>query len=86
MLVHNPQTALKVPVQSAPRLSLSGHTHGGQIRLPLAGTLINQADRRIDAGLNDIDGRLIAVTAGLGYSGLPVRLLCPPDVTNIVIS
>lgn len=86
MLVHNPQTALKVPVQSAPWLSLSGHTHGGQMRLPLAGTLVNQADRRIDAGLNDIDGRLIAVTAGLGYSGLPVRLLCPPDVTNIVIS
>jgi len=86
MLVHNPQTVLNMPVQSTPWLSLSGHTHGGQVRLPLAGSLINQADRRIDAGLNAIDGRLIAVTAGLGYSGLPVRLLCPPDVTNLVIS
>jgi uncharacterized protein len=86
MLVHNPETALNMPVHSAPWLSLSGHTHGGQMRLPLAGTLINQADRRIDAGLNVLDGRLIAVTAGLGYSGLPVRLLCPPDVTNITIT
>jgi hypothetical protein len=86
LLAHNPQIALKIPVRNAPLLALCGHTHGGQFRLPLAGTLVNQADRRIDAGLNDIDGRLIAVTAGLGYSGLPVRLLCPPDVTNIVIS
>ncbi|MBI4803924.1 MAG: metallophosphoesterase family protein [Desulfovibrio sp.] len=86
MLVHNPQTVLDMPAQSAPWLSLSGHTHGGQMRLPLTGTLINQADRRIVAGLNAIDGRRIAVTAGLGYSGLPVRLLCPPDVTNLVIS
>jgi predicted MPP superfamily phosphohydrolase len=86
MLVHNPQSVLEMPAQSVPWLSLSGHTHGGQMRLPLAGTLINQADRRINAGLNAVDGRHIAVTAGLGYSGLPVRLLCPPDVTNLVIT
>ena len=86
MLVHNPQIALKVPARSAPWLTLSGHTHGGQMRLPLAGSMVNQADRRLVAGLNDIDGRRIAITAGLGYSGLPVRFLCPPDVTNIVIS
>ena len=86
LLAHNPQTALLLPPELSPWLTLSGHTHGGQIRLPLAGALVNQADRRIKAGLGEIEGRRIVVTAGLGYSGLPVRLLCPPDVTNIVVS
>lgn len=86
VLAHNPQTALMMPSGLVPWLTLSGHTHGGQIRLPLMGAMINQADRRIKAGVNEIDGRRIAVSAGLGYSGLPVRVLCPPDVTNIVVS
>jgi predicted MPP superfamily phosphohydrolase len=86
LLVHNPQAALNIPAQHAPLVSLSGHTHGGQMRIPGVGAMVNQADRRIIAGLNDLDGKRIAVSAGLGYSGLPVRLFCPPDVTNLVIA
>lgn len=86
VLAHNPALALRIPSEKAPFLSLCGHTHGGQIRVPVAGALVNQADRRIGPGLNDIDGRFVAVSAGLGYSGLPVRFMCPPDVTNIVIA
>lgn len=86
LLVHNPQLGLRLPTDLVPWVSLCGHTHGGQMRLPLVGAPVNQADRRIQAGENDIDGRRIIVSAGLGYSGLPVRLLCPPDVTNIVIA
>ncbi|WP_243359269.1 metallophosphoesterase [Fundidesulfovibrio terrae] len=86
LLVHNPQAVLNIPAHNAPLVCLCGHTHGGQMRIPGAGAMVNQADRRIVAGLNEIDGKRIAVTAGLGYSGLPVRLLCPPDVTNLVIA
>jgi hypothetical protein len=86
VLAHNPALALRIPPGKAPFLSLCGHTHGGQIRVPVAGALVNQADRRIGPGLNEIGGRLLAVSAGLGYSGLPVRVLCPPDVTNITIA
>jgi len=86
MLAHNPQQALMASAGAVPWLTLSGHTHGGQIRLPGVGALVNQADRRIGPGLNRVDGRMVAVSAGLGYSGLPVRLGCPPDVTNIVVS
>jgi len=86
LLAHNPQLGLWTPPGRVPWLTLSGHTHGGQICLPLMGPMINQADRRILAGLNVIEDRRIAVTAGLGWSGLPVRILCPPDVTNIVVS
>jgi hypothetical protein len=86
LLAHNPQLGLLAPHELVPWLTLSGHTHGGQICLPGMGPLVNQADRRILAGLNMIGDRRIAVTAGLGWSGLPVRFLCPPDVTNIVVS
>jgi len=86
LLAHNPQLGLLAPHELVPWLTLSGHTHGGQICLPGMGPLVNQADRRIQAGLNMIGDRRIAVTAGLGWSGLPVRFLCPPDVTNIVVS
>jgi len=84
LLAHNPQLGLHLPGDLVPWMTLCGHTHGGQIRFPLMGAPINQADRRILAGENAIDGRRIIVSAGLGYSGLPVRLMCPPDITNIV--
>lgn len=84
LLAHNPHLGLHLPAEIAPWMTLCGHTHGGQIRLPVMGAPVNQADRRILAGENIIDGRRIIVSAGLGYSGLPVRLMCPPDVTNIV--
>lgn len=84
LLAHNPHLGLHLPADLVPWMTLCGHTHGGQMRLPLIGAPVNQADRRILAGENTIDGRRIIVSAGLGYSGLPVRLMCPPDVTNIV--
>ena len=84
LLAHNPHLGLRLPAELVPWMTLCGHTHGGQMRLPLVGAPVNQADRRILAGENHIDGRRIIVSAGLGYSGLPVRLMCPPDVTNIV--
>ncbi|GFK95688.1 3',5'-cyclic adenosine monophosphate phosphodiesterase CpdA [Fundidesulfovibrio magnetotacticus] len=86
MLAHNPQMALAAPEGLAPWLTLSGHTHGGQLRLPVIGAAINQADRRIGPGLGTVDGRRMVVSAGLGYAGLPVRLACPPDVTHVVIA
>jgi len=86
LLSHNPMSVLNIPESHTPLVALSGHTHGGQLRLPLAGAMVNQADRRIAAGMNRIDGKRIIVSAGVGYSGLPLRMLCPPDVTNIVIS
>ena len=86
MLAHNPGAALRAPAALAPWLTLSGHTHGGQICLPGMGSLVNQADRRILPGLSTVDGRRVLLTPGLGYAGLPVRVSCPPEVTNLSIA
>ncbi|HEY3175073.1 MAG TPA: metallophosphoesterase [Candidatus Polarisedimenticolia bacterium] len=62
-------------------LMLAGHTHGGQVRLPWLG----QAGRgvwsgRYEHGLYDVDGMSLYVSRGVGWSYLPVRFLCPPEV------
>jgi len=61
-------------------LMLCGHTHGGQLRLPLLGTPFAPVrDQRYVAGLHGWSGRMLYVTAGVGsLHGL--RLNCPPEV------
>ena len=57
-------------------LMLAGHTHCGQIAPPLIGPLSTMSDygRRYACGLVREDGRTLVVTAGLGTSGIPLRL------------
>lgn len=86
LLAHNPNTVLGLPAPLVPWLAFSGHTHGGQLCLPGVGPLVNQADRRFLPGLSVVEGRRVLLTPGLGYSGLPVRLNCPPEVTNLSLA
>ena len=63
-------------------LMLAGHSHGGQVRLPIVGPL-----HRVDGGKKYIQGlfRLgkmqLYVNRGIGTVGLPFRLNCPPEIT-----
>ena len=70
-------------------LMLSGHTHGGQIRLPWIGALISlsRAGTRYARGLFQEDGKSAYVSQGVGCeSFLPrVRFLCPPEVALILL-
>lgn len=86
LVTHNPDATLAIPEARTPWLALCGHTHGGQWRAPGIGALVNQADRRFEPRLNLVAGRRVLVTPGIGYSGLPVRLGCPPEVTNLVVA
>lgn len=63
-------------------LTLAGHTHCGQIAPPLIGPLSTMSDygRRYACGLVREDGRTLIVTAGLGTSGIPLRLGAVPDM------
>lgn len=62
-------------------LLVSGHTHGGQIRLPLVGALVDPwGDDASRQGLQRIGGTPVYVSRGIGTTRLPVRLFCRPEV------
>lgn len=89
LLVHSPDVPL---VHRASRSSidliLTGHTHGGQIRLPLLGALIIPGQPTPPvyvAGLYVIGRSQMYVNRGLGTSILPIRLLSKPEVAFITL-
>jgi len=71
-------------------LALAGHTHGGQVTLPLVGPLVtlSRLPRRYAGGLHDYEGIPLHVSRGVGLergSAPPIRFLCPPEVTLLRI-
>ena len=61
---------------------VAGHTHGGQIRLPLLGPLFSRTKlpRKLCWGVTEHEGTTLAVTSGLGVNRwAPFRLLCRPE-------
>ncbi|HEU0097639.1 MAG TPA: metallophosphoesterase [Allosphingosinicella sp.] len=68
-------------------LMLAGHTHCGQVAPPLIGPLSTMSDygRRYACGLVREGGRTLVVTAGLGTSGIPLRLGAVPDLWLVEI-
>ncbi|MCA9859173.1 MAG: metallophosphoesterase [Thermomicrobiales bacterium] len=63
---------------------LSGHTHGGQVRLPFVGSIWLPPDGRVrDIGLEDVEGMPVYISRGLGVYRPPVRFLAPPEVTLV---
>lgn len=84
-LHHTPDPILDA-VAGGVDLMLAGHTHGGQVRLPLYGALLTLArhGKRFEAGLYRVDRTWLYVNRGLGLEGSPapqVRFLCRPEVT-----
>lgn len=69
------------------RLMLCGHVHGGQIRLPVVGSIFVPSvyGRRFDAGVFDVGGTVAAV--GRGLSGKePLRFRCQPQVVRLTLT
>ena len=85
LLTHNPDIFPMVP--SRVTLTLAGHTHGGQVRVPFYGPPIvpSRYGQRFAAGHVVEGGRHLYVATGVGTSILPVRFLVPPAVTILTL-
>lgn len=85
LLAHEPDLFPHVPARIA--LTLSGHTHGGQVRLLGHSSLVpSRYGNRYAYGLVEEGGRRLIVSGGLGCSLLPVRLGVPPELTLVTLS
>jgi predicted MPP superfamily phosphohydrolase len=86
LLAHSPDIVLRLGPYR-PGLILAGHTHGGQIRLPLIGPVItmSKVPRQLTMGLHQYAGVPTFVTRGIGYSGLNLRLGCPAEVALLTL-
>ncbi len=83
-LVHEPEGAPALIARGA-ALALAGHTHGGQVSLPLVGapySLRSDPRIRITAGRQALGRGLLLISAGLGHT-IPLRFNCPPEATWI---
>jgi predicted MPP superfamily phosphohydrolase len=68
-------------------LMLSGHTHGGQIRIPFVRPLIlpDLGRRYLDGHFRLPDGMQLYVNRGIGAVGLPFRFRCPAEITHLTL-
>lgn len=89
LLCHEPDyvdTVLRQEAGQSVRLTLSGHTHGGQVRMPFYGplTLPLMGEKYVE-GLFQLGGMQLYVNRGLGTVGVPFRFDCPPEITEITL-
>lgn len=86
LLAHSPDV-IHEAAERGVRLVLCGHTHGGQIRLPLAGALVTQTRVGVGFayGLTQKRGTTLYTTSGVGYAVVPVRVNCPAEVVDITL-
>ena len=84
MLSHEPM-ALDVPETRGVSLILSGHTHGGQINLPVVGAPAAYVWEHLKylRGTFESEGTQLYVSRGTGVIGVPIRLGAPPEVAVI---
>ena len=84
LLYHTPDLAPEA-AEAGIDLHLSGHTHGGQVRLPGFGALVTASlyGKAFEMGRYEIGGMTLYVTRGIGMEGTlapRVRFLCPPEI------
>lgn len=85
LLLHYPELSNRLPPPKFD-LILAGHSHGGQVRLPLYGALfLPWGVGRYDLGYFESPGGPLHVNPGIGTYRYPVRFNCPPEVTLITM-
>jgi predicted MPP superfamily phosphohydrolase len=84
---HSPDVFPDLPRTCA--LTVAGHTHGGQVWLPILGrpAVAHQSiyGQRYAIGVIRENGKTLFVSPGIGTSGLPVRFMVPPEISLVTI-
>ena len=92
-MMHNPDTFTTFAANTAP-FAVAGHTHGGQIRLPYLPqwswlSLAKKDEVFADAWIADeygAEGNNLYVNRGIGFSEIPIRLNCAPEITFFTLT
>jgi hypothetical protein len=86
LLCHEPDLADRYSLDGRVDVQLSGHTHGGQIRLPGIGAMVlPYLGRKYDIGLYRVNEMLLYTNRGLGVISEPVRFNCPPEISQFIL-
>ncbi|BBD97444.1 phosphohydrolase [Sphingobium amiense] len=85
VLAHGPD--IFPPLPDRPLLTLVGHTHCGQIAFPFWGVTYvpSKYGTRYACGIYREGGKTLIVSGGVGTSGVPFRMLAPPDIWLVTI-
>jgi uncharacterized protein len=85
LLTHDPDVFPQVPRGVA--LTLAGHTHGGQVDLPLMRrwAIPSRFGDRYSGGHVEEGGRHLYVSRGVGTAGLPLRFRSPPEISVLTL-
>jgi predicted MPP superfamily phosphohydrolase len=84
LLAHNPDHFYEAEIHGVP-LTLSGHTHGGQIRFPGGPPVIRLSRFCLDEGVFAFRSSLLVVSRGLGSVGLPWRWGADPEAVLLQV-
>jgi predicted MPP superfamily phosphohydrolase len=83
--MHEPDFADDFCRDGSIALQLSGHSHGGQVRLPLWGSpFLPPHGRKYDKGLYRVQDMWLYTNVGIGVTA-PIRINCPPEVTELTL-
>jgi predicted MPP superfamily phosphohydrolase len=88
---HSPDIIFELPADNSIDLVLSGHTHGGQVRLPIFGAIFTGSlyGRLLQCGLYRYYSTHLYISRGIGLEGQGaprVRFLCPPEIVEWYIN
>jgi predicted MPP superfamily phosphohydrolase len=86
LMAHEPDTAEKFAKDGRISVQLSGHSHGGQVRIPGIGAIVlPYLAWKYDMGLYKLGEMWLYTNRGLGITNVALRFNCPPEITLITL-
>jgi predicted MPP superfamily phosphohydrolase len=86
LMAHEPDLADDFSLDGRVSLQVSGHSHGGQIRTPVRGAFVKPyLSWKYDMGLYNVNDMWLYTNRGIGTTNVPMRVNCPPEITQITL-